>query len=56
MFLSYSYINKVKFYIIICKSLKSVMLYKIHKEPLEVGTAANTLISVIYYNIYNVTK
>jgi hypothetical protein len=32
------------------------MLYKIHKEPLEVGTAAKSLMSVILYNVYNVMK
>ena len=32
------------------------MLYKIHKEPLEVGTAVRSLISVILYNVYNVME
>ena len=30
------------------------MSYKIHNEPPGVGTAAKTLKSVIYYNVYNV--
>ena len=30
------------------------MFYKIHNEPPGVGTAAKTLKSVIYYNVYNV--
>lgn len=32
------------------------MLYKIYNKPPGVGTAAKTLKSVIYYNVYNVIE
>ena len=32
------------------------MLYKVHKELSEVGTAARALISVILYNVCNVIE
>lgn len=32
------------------------MLYKIYNEPSGVGTAAKTIKSVIYYNVYNVME
>ena len=34
-------------------SLISVMPYKVYNELPGVGTTAKTLISVIYYNVYN---
>ena len=37
-------------------SLISVMPYKVYNELPGVWAAAKTLISVIYYNMYNVTK
>ena len=37
-------------------SLISVMPYKVYNELPGVWAAAKTLISVIYYNMYNITK
>ena len=32
------------------------MFYKVYNEPQGVGTTAKTLISVIYYNVYNMME
>ena len=37
-------------------SLISVMPYKVYNELTGVGTTAKTLISVIYYNLYNMME